>query len=73
MTASAKGKRTVVPLEDKLTVDEICADLGGISRRTFYEWRMKGTGPDCIKLPNGDLRIEVSEYKRWLKSRKQAA
>jgi len=23
---------------DKLTVAEICADLG-ISRRTFYEWR----------------------------------
>ena len=22
--------------------------------RTFYEWRTKGTGPRCIKLPNGN-------------------
>ena len=26
---------------DKLTIAEVCADLG-ISRRTFYEWRAKG-------------------------------
>ncbi len=73
MTANAKAKRTVVQLDHKLTVDEICADLGDISRRTFYEWRMKGTGPECIKLPNGELRVEVSEYKRWLDARKKAA
>ena len=29
---------------DKLTIVEVCADLG-ISRRTFYEWRMKGRAP----------------------------
>jgi hypothetical protein len=34
---------------------------------------MKGTGPECIKLPNGELRVEVSEYKRWLDARKKAA
>lgn len=77
MTANAKAKRTVVQLDHKLTVDEILADLGGpdgpLSRRTFYEWRMKGTGPDCIKLPNGELRVEASEYKRWLEARKKAA
>jgi hypothetical protein len=28
---------------DKLTIAAVCADLG-ISRRTFYEWRAKGTG-----------------------------
>ena len=38
----------------RLTVDDICDDLG-ISRRTFYEWRAKGNAPKCIKLPNGEL------------------
>jgi predicted DNA-binding transcriptional regulator AlpA len=46
---------------DKLTIAEVCADLG-ISRRTFYEWRAKGRAPRCITLPNGSLRIRRSEY-----------
>ena len=41
---------------DKLTIAEVCADLG-ISRRTFYEWRAKGRAPRCITLPNGSLRV----------------
>ncbi len=57
---------------DKLTVDEICADLD-ISRRTFYEWRAKGTAPKCIKLPNGELRVYCDVYQRWLKAREDAA
>jgi excisionase family DNA binding protein len=57
---------------DKLTVAEVCADLG-ISRRTFYEWRMKNRAPKCITLPNGSLRIRRSEYQRWLASREEAA
>jgi excisionase family DNA binding protein len=56
---------------DKLTIAEVCADLG-ISRRTFYEWRMKNTAPKCITLPNGTLRIRRSEYQRWLASREAA-
>lgn len=72
MTATAKAKRAIDHLDHKLTVADICADLG-ISRRTFYEWRMKGTGPECIPLPNGELRVTVPEYQRWLDSRKQAA
>lgn len=59
-----------------LTVDEILADLGGpdcpLSRRTWQEWRAKGTGPKCIKLPNGELRIRRAEYDRWLNSREAA-
>lgn len=31
---------------DKLTIAEVCADLG-ISRRTFYEWRAKHRAPKC--------------------------
>lgn len=57
---------------DKLTVEDICTDLG-IARRTFYEWRAKQRAPKCIRLPNGDLRIRRSEYQRWLDSREDAA
>jgi predicted DNA-binding transcriptional regulator AlpA len=57
---------------DRLTVADICADLG-ISRRTFYEWRAKGTAPKCTKLPNGELRIYRAEYRRWLEAREDAA
>lgn len=49
----------------KLTVADICRDLG-ISPRTFYEWRAKGKAPKCIPLPNGALRVEPTEYRRWL-------
>ena len=56
---------------DKLTIAEVCADLG-ISRRTFYEWRMKNTAPKCITLPNGTLRIRRAEYDRWLAAREAA-
>jgi excisionase family DNA binding protein len=54
-----------------LTVDEICVDLR-VSRRTFYEWRAKGTAPKCMKLPNGELRVRRSEYERWLSAREAA-
>lgn len=57
---------------DKLTIAEVCADLG-ISRRTFYEWRAKNRAPKCIRLPNGDLRIHRSEYKRWLANCEEVA
>jgi predicted DNA-binding transcriptional regulator AlpA len=57
---------------DKLTVAEICVDLD-ISRRTFYEWRAKGTAPKCIPLPNGELRVRRVEYERWLEAREDAA
>jgi excisionase family DNA binding protein len=57
---------------DKLTIAEVCADLG-ISRRTFYEWRAKNRAPKCITLPNGSLRIRRAEYQRWLAAREEAA
>jgi hypothetical protein len=54
----------------------VSPDLGGpdgpLSRRTWQEWRAKGTGPKCIKLPNGELRIRRAEYDRWLNSREAA-
>jgi excisionase family DNA binding protein len=44
----------------RLTIAEVCEDLG-ISRSTFYEWRTKGRAPRCIKLPNGDIRINRAD------------
>jgi hypothetical protein len=34
-----------------MTVSQVLAELGGISRRTFYRWRELGTGPAAFKLP----------------------
>jgi predicted site-specific integrase-resolvase len=53
-----------------LTPEEICEDLG-IARSTFDEWRAKGTGPRCIKLPNGRLRVRRGVYERWLSDRER--
>ena len=63
------GSRTA---NGMLTVEQILEDLGDVSRRTFYEWRAKGTGPKCVKLPNGELRVRRSEYERWLAEREAA-
>jgi excisionase family DNA binding protein len=67
-TDDVRGRRE----RDKLTIAEVCADLG-ISRRTFYEWRAKGRAPRCITLPNGSLRVRRAEYQRWLTAREEAA
>ena len=56
----------------RLTIAEVCEDLG-ISRSTFYDWRAKGRAPRCIKLPNGDIRINRAEYERWLTTLEEAA
>jgi predicted DNA-binding transcriptional regulator AlpA len=57
---------------DKLTVAEVCDDLQ-IAQSTFYEWRTKGTGPRCIKLPNGQLRVRRTDLESWLDAREDAA
>jgi predicted DNA-binding transcriptional regulator AlpA len=56
----------------RLTIADVCDDLG-ISRSTFYDWRAKGRAPRCIKLPNGDIRINRVEYERWLTTLEEAA
>lgn len=56
----------------KITVDYICEDLG-INRSTFYDWRTKGRAPKCMKLPNGDLRIYLSDYEKWLNALENVA
>jgi predicted DNA-binding transcriptional regulator AlpA len=52
--------------EDLMTVPELLAELGGVSRRTFYRWREVGTAPACIRLPNGELRIKRAAFRAWL-------
>jgi predicted DNA-binding transcriptional regulator AlpA len=56
----------------KLTIAEVCADLG-IARSTFYDWRAAKKAPRCIKLPNGDIRIRSDHYETWLEGLEDAA
>jgi len=49
-----------------MSVAEMCAELGGVARRTFYRWRELGVGPECLKLPNGELRAWRSDFLSWL-------
>jgi excisionase family DNA binding protein len=71
-TPDVSTTTTAISSRERLTVAEVCADLG-VSRSTFYEWRVKGTGPRCIKLPNGEIRVRRVELERWLDSREEAA
>lgn len=74
MTASATPRRAKPASADELlTVAQMCAELGGISRRTFYRWREVGTGPNCLKIPNGELRAWRSEFSAWLDSLREGA
>lgn len=66
----------MAPRRTYLTITQFCEELGGerpIARSTFYEWRAKGRGPRCIKLPNGELRIRRDELERWLDSCEEEA
>ncbi len=73
-TTSARPRRARPEPEDELlTVAQMCAELGGISRRTFYRWREVGTGPHCLKIPNGELRAWRSDFSAWLESLREGA
>ncbi|MEU5861627.1 helix-turn-helix domain-containing protein [Nonomuraea sp. NPDC047529] len=58
--------------DELLTVPQVLAELGGVSRRTFYRWRELGRAPVCIQLPNLELRIWRSDLTAWLDSRRGA-
>jgi len=55
-----------------MTVAEVLAELGGVSRRTFYRWRETGKAPIGLRLPNGEIRIYRSEFYAWLESLREA-
>jgi predicted DNA-binding transcriptional regulator AlpA len=67
---------TAVPAQARarylLTISEVCDELQ-IAQSTFYDWRAKGTGPRCIKLPNGQLRVRRGDFDSWLNTREDAA
>lgn len=56
-----------------MTVPQILAELGGVSRRTFYRWREIGSAPAGLRLPNGEIRVWRSEFTTWLENLREAA
>jgi predicted DNA-binding transcriptional regulator AlpA len=48
--------------DELITVPQVLAELGGVSRRTFYRCRELGQGPAALKLPNGELRVWRSDF-----------
>jgi predicted DNA-binding transcriptional regulator AlpA len=57
--------------DELMTVEQVLAELCGVSRRTFYRWRELGKAPRGIRLPNGELRIWRSDFTTWLASLKE--
>jgi predicted DNA-binding transcriptional regulator AlpA len=51
-----------------LTVAEVLAELK-VARSTFDTWRVLGVAPECIKYPNGQLRVRRSALNAWLAAR----
>ena len=68
LRASVLASAAGISTNEKLTVRELCAELK-VSRSTFYDWRQKGLGPRCIRLPNGGLRIRRRDLDQWLGAR----
>ncbi|MCF2531330.1 helix-turn-helix transcriptional regulator [Yinghuangia soli] len=59
--------------DELMTVPQILAELGDVSRRTFYRWRELGTAPAAMKLPNGELRVWRSDFTAWLNGLEETA
>lgn len=59
--------------DELITVPQILAKLGGISRRTLNRWRELGHASDAIKLPNGELRVWPVDFWAERASRPLAA
>ena len=55
-----------------LKISDVCEELD-VAESTFYDWRAKGRGPRCIKLPNGSVRIRRAVFDAWLETREEAA
>jgi predicted DNA-binding transcriptional regulator AlpA len=57
-----------VSRQELMTLGELLAELGGVSRNTFYRWRQLGRAPRAIRLPNGQLRFRRSDVQKWIDS-----
>jgi len=60
--------RRVIVSDDLLTMAEVLAELK-VARSTFDTWRVLGTAPECIKYPNGQIRVRRSVLTAWLAAR----
>ncbi len=69
----ARRPRADHPADELMTVADVCAALGGVSRRTFYRWRELGHAPTGIKLPNGEIRVWRSDFLAWLETLREVA
>ena len=58
--------------DELLTIAEVLAELQ-VARSTFDTWRSVGAAPECIKLPNGQIRIRRRALDAWLASRTELA
>lgn len=67
------GRQRVSPpsAPSLLTIDQVLTELQ-VARSTFDTWRALGTAPECIRLPNGQLRIRRAVFDAWLADRVQA-
>ena len=59
------------PTSTLLTIEQVLTELQ-VARSTFDTWRTLGTAPECIKLPNGQLRVRRAALDAWLAGRVQA-
>lgn len=50
-----------------LTIAEVLDELQ-VARSTFDTWRSLRTAPECIKLPNGQIRVRRCALDSWLAS-----
>jgi predicted DNA-binding transcriptional regulator AlpA len=73
MPTATSGGYLMKHQDELLTVAQVLAELGGVSRRTFYRWRELGHAPAGIKLPNGEIRVWRSEFEAWLETLREAA
>lgn len=55
-----------------LTIAEVLAELK-VARSTFDTWRALRIAPECIKLPNGQIRVRRHALDAWLASRTEMA
>ncbi len=58
------GRRSSIA-DDLLTMAEVLAELK-VARSTFDTWRVLGLAPECIKIPNGQIRVRRSALNAWL-------
>lgn len=52
-------------VQHHLKLADVLVELG-MSRAAFYRLRARGKAPQCIKLPNGQIRVRRRDLDAWL-------